>query len=307
MKTKLLNELSCPVCRKSPLELRRDNKNDKLVCVSCNSSFHIKNDIPYLFVKTLGKNKVKKHKKEEIDRFSKLDCSENSILVNRPHCYGTVENFLFYYTLNICRNFLGNVKGKRIIDVCCGGGADAEYLHNLGARITGVDISADYLKCALVRAKKFNLDINLVVGDAENLPFKSDYFDYGIIHCGLHHLPNPYDGIKELIRVSKKGIVIVESFNSIFTKLFIKLGISNETEAGHPIYRFDKKTLINFLKENGLEKYNLKTFFIYTREEPLRIYSFLDNKYLFKVFKFVYKFVNSNGIFGNRFVLVAHK
>lgn len=307
MKAKILDALNCPACRNSPLKLKFIDKNEKLVCSYCNKKFPIKGGIPHLLTSNLKKGRSEKHKKEEIVRYSDVDCSENSIFVNRPHCYGRAENFLFHYSLGICKKFLGNVKGKKIINLCCGGGADAEYFYKLGAEITGVDISANYLKCASVRAKKFNLNFNLLVGDAENLPFKSAYFDYGIVHCGLHHLPNPYEGIKELIRVSKKGIVIVESFNSIFTKLFIKLGLSNEIEGGHPIYRFDKNSLINFLKENGLKKYNLKTFFIYTREEPLHIYSFFDNKYLFKVFKFVYNFVNSNGIFGNRFVLVAHK
>lgn len=299
----MLDALNCPKCKNEPLRL----KNDKLVCVSCNSSFHIKNGIPYLFVKSLDEDKVKKHKKEEVARFSNLDCSENSILVNRPHCYGRAENFLFHYSLDVCKKLLGNLRGKKIINVCCGGGADAEYFHNLGAEIIGVDISPNYLECASVRARKFDLNFNLVVGDAENLPFKSNYFDYGIIHCGLHHLPNPYTGIKELMRVSKNGIAIIESFNSIFTKLFIKLGLSAEREGGHIIYRFNKKELIRFLKDNDIKKYDLKTFFMYSREESLSFYRMFNNKYLFKIFKFAYKSVNSNGIFGNRFVLVVHK
>ena len=43
----------------------------------------------------------------------------------------------------------------------------------------------------------------LVVGDAENLPFRDDAFDYVFVHDGLHHLPDAYRGVREMLRVAR--------------------------------------------------------------------------------------------------------
>ena len=43
---------------------------------------------------------------------------------------------------------MGNVKGKRVLDVGCGAGSTSRALNTLGADVTGVDISKDLLALA---------------------------------------------------------------------------------------------------------------------------------------------------------------
>lgn len=45
----------------------------------------------------------------------------------------------------------------------------------------------------------------LVIGDAENLPFKDDFFDLVYSHSMFHHLVDPRTTVQGIIRVTKRG------------------------------------------------------------------------------------------------------
>lgn len=98
-------------------------------------------------------------------------------------------------------------KGK-ILDNGCGTGHLAEFLPN--HEIIGIDISPEMIKKAKKRLKK------AIVGDAENLLFKDNYFDTIFARGLLHHLNNPKQGVKEINRVLKpKGrVVFFDTLNS---------------------------------------------------------------------------------------------
>ncbi|MFX1286438.1 MAG: class I SAM-dependent methyltransferase [Promethearchaeota archaeon] len=49
---------------------------------------------------------------------------------------------------------LGNVKGKRILELGCGGGQNSIVLAKWGAKVIGLDISEIQLECANILAKK---------------------------------------------------------------------------------------------------------------------------------------------------------
>jgi len=56
-----------------------------------------------------------------------------------------------------------------------------------------------------------NLFIWFVQGDAENLPFRDQVFHFVYCSAILHHLPNPFTGLKEIYRVLRFGgkVIIV--------------------------------------------------------------------------------------------------
>jgi SAM-dependent methyltransferase len=61
--------------------------------------------------------------------------------------------------------------------------------------------------------------------DAQNLPFRDNFFDSAFAVDAIHHIPKPHLAILELCRVVKPGgvIVIVEPYVSFFSYLFYKL------------------------------------------------------------------------------------
>jgi SAM-dependent methyltransferase len=92
-------------------------------------------------------------------------------------------------------------RGARVADLGCGSGVFTELLRRQGYQSTGVDISPKLV--ALGRRKYPGLE--LIEGDAENLPFESASLD-GVLLSGLvHHFPDPRRLASEVRRVLKNG------------------------------------------------------------------------------------------------------
>jgi SAM-dependent methyltransferase len=91
--------------------------------------------------------------------------------------------------------------GARVADLGCGSGVFTELLRRRGYQSVGLDISPKLL--ALGRRKYPGLE--LIGGDAENLPFENASLD-GVLLTGLvHHLPDPRRLASEVRRVLKNG------------------------------------------------------------------------------------------------------
>ena len=89
--------------------------------------------------------------------------------------------------------------GARVADLGCGSGVFTELLRRRGYQSVGLDISPKLV--ALGRRKYSGLE--LVEGDAENLPFESASLD-GVLLSGLvHHFPDPRRLAGEVKRVLK--------------------------------------------------------------------------------------------------------
>lgn len=95
-------------------------------------------------------------------------------------------------------------KGYKVLEVGVGTGVHAKYfIEKSDVKFTGVDIS----KGMLDEARRFigKESIKLLVADCESLPFKDNTFDAVFCTATLHHCNKPYLGLKEMIRVLKKG------------------------------------------------------------------------------------------------------
>jgi ubiquinone/menaquinone biosynthesis C-methylase UbiE len=112
--------------------------------------------------------------------------------------------------------FSGMTAGDRVIDVCCGTGAQVLEYASRGIIATGIDISPNMLKIAArnkMRHKAVNVSFQLA--DATELPFSDGYFDYASISLGLHDKGKPtrYKIISEMKRVVKQnGALILIDF-----------------------------------------------------------------------------------------------
>ncbi len=106
---------------------------------------------------------------------------------------------------------------ETILDVATGTGHSAIALANLvgaNGRVIGIDIAADMLEVARANIIKASLDnIQLQLGDAENLRFEDGSFDKVVCASGIFFLPDMLVGLKEWLRVTKRGgIVAFSSF-----------------------------------------------------------------------------------------------
>ncbi|GII21665.1 SAM-dependent methyltransferase [Planosporangium mesophilum] len=72
---------------------------------------------------------------------------------------------------------LGDVAGRRILEIGCGAAAAARWLATQGARVVAADLSTGMLRHARQAAEKSGVRVPLVQCDALALPFDSEGFD----------------------------------------------------------------------------------------------------------------------------------
>ena len=99
--------------------------------------------------------------------------------------------------------------GERILDVCTGTGEIAiEFAENsLAGKIGGIDSSEEMLGIARekIRNKGLENKIELLKGNALELPFEDGSFDVVSIGFGLRNIGDYRRGISEMVRVLKDG------------------------------------------------------------------------------------------------------
>ncbi|MGM0921650.1 MAG: demethylmenaquinone methyltransferase [Bacillota bacterium] len=105
-----------------------------------------------------------------------------------------------------------NVKqGSIALDVCCGTAdwtiAMADAVGEKG-RAIGLDFSNNMLKIGREKIKNYS-NIELIHGNAMELPFEDNTFDYVTIGFGLRNVPEYMTVLKEMHRVVKPGGKVV--------------------------------------------------------------------------------------------------
>lgn len=90
-----------------------------------------------------------------------------------------------------------------ILDVSAANGTFTWHLGELTEHVVGVDFSRPLLKRALAGAR-------CIQADAALLPFADESFDFVLESNFFHHVPDPETVLDEMVRVSKKYIVLVE-------------------------------------------------------------------------------------------------
>ena len=126
-------------------------------------------------------------------------------------------------------NLLKAKKPQRILDIATGTGDLAIQLVDTGAKeIIGLDISQGMLEIGKkkVAEKELSPQIQMVIGDSEDLPFSDNHFDAITVAFGVRNFENLEKGLSEIYRVLKpKGtLAILET--SIPTKFPYKQGYS---------------------------------------------------------------------------------
>lgn len=96
-------------------------------------------------------------------------------------------------------------RGKRVLEVGVGLGADHERFARAGAILSGVDLTVRAVTHTRKRLAQLNLQSALQTADAEHLPFENASFDAVYSWGVLHHTPRTDAAIAEVHRVLAPG------------------------------------------------------------------------------------------------------
>ncbi len=150
--------------------------------------------------------------------------------------------------------FAGIKAGDMALDVCCGTGALALHYARMGITAAGIDLNPRVIEVAENKRRKLGLsNVSFQIADAQNLPFKDNFFDCASISFALHE--NEGTAIEKIIaemkRVVKKGgTLIFMDFRVPLPKgLYFYFIHAIEFMAGKRNYRCFK----NFIEQGGLD------------------------------------------------------
>jgi SAM-dependent methyltransferase len=107
----------------------------------------------------------------------------------------------------VVASFLGPLEGRTVLDVGTGTGRAAIGLARRGARVTGVDASAEMLRVARARAADAGLDAVFTMGDAHRLEYPDRAFHAAVSLRVLMHTPDWRQCLSELCRVADDRVV----------------------------------------------------------------------------------------------------
>jgi SAM-dependent methyltransferase len=120
-------------------------------------------------------------------------------------------------------------KGKRVLEIGVGLGADHQKFAEAGAILTGIDLTQRAIEHTKNRFDTFKLQSTLMNCDAENLSFADETFDIVYSWGVLHHSPNTPRAIGEVLRVLKPGgtarIMIYSKWSLVGIMLWIRYAL----------------------------------------------------------------------------------
>lgn len=108
----------------------------------------------------------------------------------------------------VLNRLLGDVAGVDIVDVGTGTGRAALQLAARGARVTGIDASAEMLAVAREHAVARALEVTFVQGDAHALTLADRSFDTAVCLRVLMHTPRWDVCIGQLCRVAARRVLL---------------------------------------------------------------------------------------------------
>ena len=123
------------------------------------------------------------------------------------------------------------VKEACVLDIACGTGGAIPHFDKSN-EYTGLDLSYSMLRHAVKKSKNKGFrKYKLIEGNAEELLFADEYFDFVLIDTSLHMIPRCNVAIREAARVLRKGgklvcscptVGISKEFDTAWAKIAIK-------------------------------------------------------------------------------------
>jgi 2-polyprenyl-6-hydroxyphenyl methylase/3-demethylubiquinone-9 3-methyltransferase len=194
-----------------------------------------------------------------------------------------INKLRFDYFISI----LGDVSGKTIVDIGCGGGLLSEEFARRGARVTGVDLSPTAIDAAREHAGKSELSINYRNCPAKELISKGELFDIVICAEMLEHVDDLASTIRESSSLLKNGgYYLFETINKTlkakFLAVFMAENVLNFVARGtHDYNKFIKpSTLVNLLRENGTDVKEIKGISFDILNRQFRLSNSTDVNYI---------------------------
>ena len=118
-------------------------------------------------------------------------------------------------TVSVPHEWLGDLKGKKILGLASGGGQQMPIFNVLGADCTVLDYSSKQIESEFLIAEREGYNIKAIEGDMTKiLPFENETFDivfHPVSNCYVEDVQHVFN---EAYRVLKKGGILLAGLNN---------------------------------------------------------------------------------------------
>ena len=230
---------------------------------------------------------------------------------------------LYYPYLEEAAEFRWHSK-ERVLEVGVGLGTDLISYAKHGSLVYGIDLGVDQIEYTKKNFKVSGQTFKqLRQGNAENLPFKNDFFDLVYSFGVLHHTPNTERALREVHRVLKKDGQAIVMLYARGWKHYVKrclihgilLGKYFKLGSWQAVYNDVSEVNGNSPKTGVYTKKQVRAMFSafsYIEVERKRMGEFFDYK-PYRTLKFprivqnLAELLSLESIFGENWVIKAHK
>jgi glycosyltransferase involved in cell wall biosynthesis len=189
--------LRCPACR----GVLTSPGDESLVCNDCGTEYPIINGIPRLLLPPFREALLANGTVSGIDLKQVHTALSFGFEWHRfPEMYAEWERQFFEYMQPHGAEFF---RGKKVLDAGCGNGRFAYYATKFGAEVWAIDLGP------AVEVAKRNTDsvgeAQVIQANLHDPPFAFESFDFIYSIGVLHHLPDPEEAFRNLLRFLKPG------------------------------------------------------------------------------------------------------
>jgi SAM-dependent methyltransferase len=163
--------------------------------------------------------------------------------------------------------YLGDVRGKTILELGCGCGEMSIYLAKKGANVIASDLSSGMLELVQKVAKVHDTSIKVHRCSADETGLPSQTFDIVYAANLLHHV-DIEKTIQEIHRVLKDGGRFVAwdpiAYNPVIN-IYRRMATDVRTDDEHPLTRKDIATIKKYFQSCSVSGYWLSTLTIFLK------------------------------------------
>jgi len=172
---------------------------------------------------------------------------------------------------------MGNLAGKKILDIGAGLGESSVYFALQGARVTTTDISPLMVEKTMQLAAENRVEITGIVSTAESLNVPENYFDFVYIANAIHHIPDLAQLFSQIRRALKPGGMFFSydplAYNPVIN-LYRRMATEVRTPDESPLTRADLKLAGSYFGNLGHREFWIATlalfgkYYLFDRVHP---------------------------------------
>ncbi len=152
---------------------------------------------------------------------------------------------------------------SRILDLACGTGILTSRLAKMvpNGEVLGLDFSSEMIAQAQAKLPLGKSNITFMEGNAENLPFSDNFFDFVTCSFAFHHFPSPKKALQEILRVLNDGgrFMVIDSYQIFPAGIAIDWAL--QTFFKKTTSHYSNRGFHSLFRENAFEKIKQKRSF----------------------------------------------